>query len=185
MSSAIRPPVTLAAAMLAIGLTTGAAFLVSAQFVSARDGLLSAPDICTTAGSEVTEEAPFLAENRAAMLRIMSDMAVKPTGDVDADFVAMMVPHYQGAIPQVLEAAVTGLVPMQPYVLALAPKPDGSGSLEPLAAFNTNPAGAAIVNAVGPIRQIVRSAEQAHRRYLVIVPGTVGKLGEPVQLQAE
>jgi len=25
-------------------------------------------------------------------------MAVKPTGDVDADFVAMMVPHHQGAI---------------------------------------------------------------------------------------
>ncbi len=54
MSSAIRPPVTLAAAMLVIGLPTGAAFLVSAQFVSARDGLLSAPDICTTTGSEVT-----------------------------------------------------------------------------------------------------------------------------------
>ena len=102
MSSAIRPPVTLAAAMLAIGLTTGAAFLVSAQFVSARDGLLSAPDICTTTGSEVTEEAPFLAENRAAMIRMMSDMAVKPTGDVDADFVAMMVPHHQGAIDMAL-----------------------------------------------------------------------------------
>ena len=25
-------------------------------------------------------------------------MAVRPTGDVDADFVAMMVPHHQGAI---------------------------------------------------------------------------------------
>lgn len=28
----------------------------------------------------------------------MSDMAVTPTGDLDADFVAMMVPHHQGAI---------------------------------------------------------------------------------------
>jgi hypothetical protein len=28
----------------------------------------------------------------------MADMAVKPTGDVDRDFVAMMVPHHQGAI---------------------------------------------------------------------------------------
>ena len=28
----------------------------------------------------------------------MTDMAVKPTGDVDHDFVAMMVPHHKGAI---------------------------------------------------------------------------------------
>jgi uncharacterized protein (DUF305 family) len=29
---------------------------------------------------------------------MMDGMAVKPTGDVDRDFVAMMVPHHQGAI---------------------------------------------------------------------------------------
>jgi uncharacterized protein (DUF305 family) len=43
-------------------------------------------------------EAPFLAENEAAMNKMMADMNVKPTGDVDRDFVAMMVPHHQGAI---------------------------------------------------------------------------------------
>ena len=43
-------------------------------------------------------EAPFLTENDAAMTRMMDGMAVKPTGDVDHDFVAMMVPHHQGAI---------------------------------------------------------------------------------------
>jgi uncharacterized protein (DUF305 family) len=44
-------------------------------------------------------EAPFLAENDAAMNRMMHDMAaVKPTGDVDRDFVDMMVPHHQAAI---------------------------------------------------------------------------------------
>ena len=32
------------------------------------------------------------------MDKMMTDMAVKPTGDVDHDFVAMMVPHHQGAI---------------------------------------------------------------------------------------
>ena len=32
------------------------------------------------------------------MKKMMGDMAVRPTGDVDADFVAMMVPHHQGAI---------------------------------------------------------------------------------------
>ena len=34
--------------------------------------------------------------------KMMGDMAVKPTGDVDADFVAMMVPHHQGAIDMAL-----------------------------------------------------------------------------------
>lgn len=28
----------------------------------------------------------------------LADMAVTPTGDIDRDFVAMMVPHHQGAI---------------------------------------------------------------------------------------
>jgi YVTN family beta-propeller protein len=92
---------------------------------------------------------------------------------------------YDQGITQVLEAAVTGLPPMQPHVLALATRPDGSGALEPLAGFTTNAAGSAVVNAVGPIRQVVRSADQTQRRYLVIVPGTIGNLGQPVQLQAD
>ncbi len=44
------------------------------------------------------EEAPFLAENDAAMAKMMAEMEIKPSGDVDLDFVAMMVPHHQGAI---------------------------------------------------------------------------------------
>ena len=43
-------------------------------------------------------ERAFLKENDAAMTKMMNDMAVKPTGDVDRDFVAMMIPHHQGAI---------------------------------------------------------------------------------------
>ena len=86
---------------------------------------------------------------------------------------------------QVLEASVTGLVPAQTYVLALAAKPDGSGSLEPLAVFKTNPSGAAIVIAVGPIRQMVRSDQPTQRRFLVIAPGTNGALGAPVQVQSD
>jgi YVTN family beta-propeller protein len=92
---------------------------------------------------------------------------------------------YDQGLTQVLEAAVTGLVPVQAYVLALAATPDGSGAVEPLAAFMTNPAGSAIVNAVGPIRQIVQSTDKVQRRYLVILPGSPGKLGAPVQVQAE
>lgn len=48
--------------------------------------------------SALAAEAPFLADNDAAMTRMMADMSVKPTGDVDHDFVDMMVPHHQGAI---------------------------------------------------------------------------------------
>ncbi len=43
-------------------------------------------------------ETPFLAENVSAMSKMMVDMGIKPSGDVDRDFVAMMVPHHQGAI---------------------------------------------------------------------------------------
>jgi hypothetical protein len=83
----------------------------------------------------------------------------------------------------VLQASVTGLEPKQKYVLALADKPDGSGSLQPLAAFMTNPAGSAIVDAAGPIQQIVQASEAA-RRYLVIAPGDAEKFGEAVQVQS-
>jgi hypothetical protein len=68
-------------------------------------------------------------------------------------------------------------------VLALSTKLDGSGPLQPLSPFMTNPAGSAIVNAIGPIRQIVQSNEPATRQYLVILPGTPDKLGAPVQVQ--
>ncbi len=43
-------------------------------------------------------EAAFLKENDAAMSKMMTAMEMKPTGDVDRDFVAMMTPHHQGAI---------------------------------------------------------------------------------------
>lgn len=45
-----------------------------------------------------TPEAPFWKENQAAMTKMMAAMAVAPSGDVDADFVATMVPHHQGAV---------------------------------------------------------------------------------------
>lgn len=43
-------------------------------------------------------EAAFLAQNERAMTRMMKGMSIKPTGDLDRDFVDMMVPHHQGAI---------------------------------------------------------------------------------------
>jgi YVTN family beta-propeller protein len=91
---------------------------------------------------------------------------------------------FDQGLTQVLQASATGLAPKQPYVMALATKADGSGTLQPLASFMTNPAGSAIVNAIGPIRQIVQSDAKAERRYLVIVPGTAAQPGKPVQVQA-
>jgi YVTN family beta-propeller protein len=90
----------------------------------------------------------------------------------------------QGLV-QVLEAAVTGLEPAKPYVLALANESSGGGALEPLQAFMTNPAGSAIVNTLGPIRQVVQGADQTSRRYLVIVPGTADNHGAAVQVQRQ
>jgi YVTN family beta-propeller protein len=90
----------------------------------------------------------------------------------------------QGLV-QMLEAAVTGLEPGKPYLLALASEPAGTGVLEPLQGFMTNPAGAAIVNAIGPIRQLVRGEDKTPRRYLVILPGTPDNHGAAVQVQKE
>jgi YVTN family beta-propeller protein len=88
----------------------------------------------------------------------------------------------QGLI-QVLQASVTGLQPKQPYVVALAHEPNGEGALEPLAAFMTNPAGSAIVNAIGAIRQVVHGEDSIRRRYLVIAEGHPDKPGPVVQVQ--
>ena len=91
----------------------------------------------------------------------------------------------QGLV-QVLQASVTGLQPKQPYVLALSDNPDGTGALQPLANFVTNPAGAAIVNALGQIRQVVNpgaSTASDTRFYLVIAPSIAGGPSKPVQTQ--
>lgn len=92
---------------------------------------------------------------------------------------------FDQGLTQVLQAAVTGLEPKKPYVLALSEKPDGSGALQGLSNFMTNPAGSAIVNAVGPIRQIVDATHKDEKRYLVLATSADGKPGEIVQVQSE
>jgi hypothetical protein len=44
------------------------------------------------------EERQFLSANDTVMQQMMDDMVSKPTGNIDKDFVSMMVPHHQGAI---------------------------------------------------------------------------------------
>jgi len=50
------------------------------------------------AAAATADESAFLKENDAAMTKMMTAMEVKPTGDTDRDFVAIMTPHHQGAI---------------------------------------------------------------------------------------
>jgi uncharacterized protein (DUF305 family) len=84
-------------AAVALALTTGMAASTPAGAQTAQTHSAG-----PTAASAFNEEAPFLAENNAAMDRMMSGMAMKPTGDIDADFTAMMIPHHQGAIDMAL-----------------------------------------------------------------------------------
>lgn len=91
---------------------------------------------------------------------------------------------YDQGVLQMLEAAVTGLQPMQPYVIGLAEQPDGSGTFEPLADFMSNEAGAQVVNALGPIREIVRGEDQVQRHYLAIREGSSAQPGALEQIQA-
>jgi YVTN family beta-propeller protein len=88
----------------------------------------------------------------------------------------------QGLV-QVLQAAVSGLDPKTAYVLSLSTRADGTGAIQPLAAFTTNPAGSAIVNAIGPIRQLVQPDAPEQRRFLVVMRGTPQSIGAVVQFQ--
>jgi YVTN family beta-propeller protein len=101
--------------------------------------------------------------------------------------VSTTVSLFDQGITQVLQAAVAGLEPAKPYVLALTSSPDGTGEIEPLAQFMTNPAGAQVVNAVGPIRQIIdpQAPTRDQSRYLAILRWDNGKPGKPAQLQQQ
>ncbi len=57
--------------------------------------------VVTSATSAVADESrssAFAAANNAAMTKMMAGMDVRPSGDIDRDFVAAMIPHHQGAI---------------------------------------------------------------------------------------
>ena len=97
--------------------------------------------------------------------------------------------NYQGPI-DLLEAAVTGLDPNASYTLGLVPNLGASTQdFQPLATFQTNAAGAQIVESLGPLRQIVAGSpelqnQRDQKRYLEIVPAG-GTQAVQVQLQVQ
>ncbi|HVC59580.1 MAG TPA: YncE family protein [Acetobacteraceae bacterium] len=92
-------------------------------------------------------------------------------------------------LTDLVEAAVTGLKPKAKYQLALTATTSAPwGKIAPIADFMTNPAGAAIVTALTPIKTIVRPNGQVEpadhaRRYLVIRP--IGADGPDAPVQVE
>ncbi|ULL00028.1 YncE family protein [Bradyrhizobium sp. I71] len=114
----------------------------------------------------------------------VAHLALAPKEGGRAGRAPTTVSLFDQGLVQILQASVTGLQPKQKYVLALARHEDGSGPLQPLAAFMTNPAGSAIVNATGPIRQIVDTNSRTDRRYLVIASGDAAMPGKPVQIES-
>jgi len=112
-----------------------------------------------------------------------AQLSLGPVGGDGSQKSLSDVTLFDQGLTQVLQASVTGLEPGKPYVLALAQKPDGAGALQPLSAFKANPTGSAIVNAIGPVRQLVENRENDARRYLVIASGTAAHPGGPVQVQ--
>lgn len=115
----------------------------------------------------------------------VAHLVLAPKGGAKDGNAPTSVSLFDQGLIQILQASVTGLQPKQKYVLALAEHGDGSGPLQPLAAFMTNPAGSAIVNAAGPIRQIVDQSAAAAKRYLVIAAGEAAAPGEAVQIEPQ
>jgi YVTN family beta-propeller protein len=136
-------------------------------------GMVYVPDAVST-GTGMANLSPIGTAGDAVHVTLVSAGTTKTETTVAV--------NNQGLV-DLLEAAVTGLTPKQPYVLALAGNADGSGRLEPVATFMTNPAGAAIVVAIGPLRRVVETTEGNSRRYLVIAPMVDGRPGAPVQIQ--
>jgi uncharacterized protein (DUF305 family) len=95
----VRPYALVIASAIAVGAASPAFAAASPAFdQEPSQQALSGASPTSASASTIASEAPFLKANDAAMTKMIKDMAVKPTGDVDRDFVAMMVPHHQGAI---------------------------------------------------------------------------------------
>jgi YVTN family beta-propeller protein len=117
---------------------------------------------------------------------LAAHLTMGPSDAKPANAPTTVTVNNQGLL-DLLQAAVTGLQPKTEYELALTElRTSPYGKLEPLVKFSTNPAGAAIVNTLGPLRGFVAGpADESERRYLVIIPARAGGDVQPVQVQLE
>src|SRR6201996_5059961 len=106
------PTAALGAAMasgLALGITLGSVVharqgnmdapmphLTSSQ-MSPTSSQMSSMSSQVSRGGSATDDS-FDAQMGRAMTRMDQDMMVKPSGNYDRDFAAMMIPHHQGAV---------------------------------------------------------------------------------------
>jgi len=98
MSMALRSSMGSHAAAMAFG-AVAVAMLPSAYLAQPHMLADYIAAICAkTFHAASAAETSYLADNASAMTKMMIDMDIRPSGDIDSDFVAMMVPHHQGAI---------------------------------------------------------------------------------------
>jgi hypothetical protein len=92
-----RSPIAFCGALLVLASLAATAFALSSRAPNSLANYVSA--ICSQRFQSASPtEASYLAENVDAMTKMMFDMGIRPSGDIDSDFVAMMTPHHRGAI---------------------------------------------------------------------------------------
>jgi hypothetical protein len=98
MSSTFHRSMGTHVAAIAVGAVAATTYLtvfsVSRQSLADYISAICAKSFRSTSAAE----APYLADNVSAMTKMMVNMGIRPSGDVDSDFVAMMTPHHQAAI---------------------------------------------------------------------------------------
>jgi uncharacterized protein (DUF305 family) len=94
MGSALAGVAVAATALLVIApkLSASAPHLAGHQHAAA-----STASLCSISPSQ-NSQAAFLQEMADVNARMHAAMEIVPTGDVDQDFIRMMIPHHQGAI---------------------------------------------------------------------------------------
>jgi uncharacterized protein (DUF305 family) len=98
MLSSFRLSIASHVAAIALGAVAATVYLMVNAASSQSLGDYIAAICAKSFRSASAAEASYLAENVSAMTKMMIEMGIRPSGDVDTDFVAMMTPHHQGAI---------------------------------------------------------------------------------------
>ena len=76
----------------------GTTLLLALGLTAAVVGCTRAAGDAVVRRTEGAADKAFIAASSAAMEQMMKAMAIRPSGDVDRDFVALMVPHHESAI---------------------------------------------------------------------------------------